>query len=491
MKEFQVYQDISQRTNGDIYLGVVGPVRTGKSTFIRRFMEQMVLPHMEEGPQKQRTRDELPQAGSGKMIMTTEPKFIPTEAASIRLEDKSSVRIRLIDCVGYLVDGAAGGGEGDAERLVKTPWSDQEIPFSQAAETGTKKVIEEHSTLGIVVTTDGSIGELAREAYEVPEEKTVSELKKLKKPFVIVLNCKEPFQENTKALAGQLEERYGVSVLPMNCERLGTSDIMRILEELLFEFPVREIFFELPEWMKILPAGHPLMQEAIRAAAEILGQTEWMKDQESAAKISLPEPMEEVRPAGMDLACGRITLEMVMKPGVYYHVLSECVGMEISSQKELMDTLKAYAQVREQYGRIRTALDSVSQRGYGVITPDRSQITLDEPQVVRHGNRYGVKMRAEAPSVHLIRSTVETEIAPIVGSEQQAKDLISYIKGNAAQGDAGIWDTNIFGKSIEQIVEDGISAKINQMTDDCQQKLQDAMEKIINDSSGGMICIII
>ncbi|MBQ8637988.1 MAG: stage IV sporulation protein A [Lachnospiraceae bacterium] len=491
MKEFHVYKDIRQRTNGEIYLGVVGPVRTGKSTFIRRFMEHMVLVRMEDGPQKQRTRDELPQAGSGRMIMTTEPKFIPTEAASVSLEDGTSVKIRMIDCVGFMAEGAVGEKQEEAERLVRTPWFDHEIPFSQAAEIGTQKVIEEHSTLGIVVTTDGTIGELSREAYLAPEEKTVNELKKLKKPFVVLLNSREPLEERAQVLAKQLKEKYQVSVLPMNCEKLGSSDILRLLEELLMEFPIHEIFFQIPDWMKVLPMSHPLKQKVIRLAKTILNDVSCMKDAERMGRTELPEEMKCLQTEKLSLDSGQITYSMTMKPEVYFRVLTECVGMPITSEEQLLQTLKAYAQIRDQYSKVRSAMESVEQKGYGVVTPDRGQILLDEPQVMRHGNRYGVKMKATAPSVHMIRSMVETEIAPIVGSEQQAQDLIEYIKKNATERDGGIWETNIFGKSIEQIVDDGISAKINQMTDDCQQKLQDAMEKIINDSNGGMICIII
>ncbi len=491
MQEFHVYKDIRQRTNGEIYLGVVGPVRTGKSTFIRRFMEHMVLPHMEEGPQKQRTRDELPQAASGKMIMTTEPKFIPTEAADIRLEDGAEVKVRLIDCVGFMVDGATGDKQDETERLVHTPWFEHEIPFSKAAELGTQKVIEEHSTLGILVTTDGTISDFPREAYAAPEQKTVSELKKLKKPFIVLLNSREPLEEKTQTLAKKLREMYGVCVMPVNCEQLSTTDILMIMEKLLLEFPAREICYQLPDWMKILPMGHPLKNMVIQLAKETLKEITFMKDGERMQRRSLPEQMKSFRIDNMDLASGSITYSVMMKPEIYFSVLSEFVGFTIHSEEQLMETLKEYAVIREQYNKVKAAMDSVGQKGYGVVTPDRGQILLDEPQVMRHGNRYGVKMKATAPSIHMIKSMVETEIAPIVGSEQQALDLISYIKHNAAESEQGIWETNIFGKSIEQIVDDGISAKINQMTDDCQQKLQDAMEKIINDSNGGMICIII
>lgn len=491
MNEFHVYKDIRQRTNGEIYLGVVGPVRTGKSTFIRKFMECMVLPHMEEGPKKQRTRDELPQAASGRSIMTTEPKFIPTEAASVQLEDGVEVKVRLIDCVGFMVEGAAGQEQDERERLVHTPWFDHEIPFGQAAELGTRKVIEEHSTIGVVMTTDGSIGEIPREAYQIPEQKTVEELKKLKKPFIVLLNCREPLEAPAQSLAARLAGEYGVSVLPVSCERLSRNDILRIMEELLLEFPAREVCWRMPDWMKILPAKHPMKQMALQTAKSVLEQITCMKDAEKARRGELPVQLKELRLDGMDLAAGTVTYSFVTEPSVYFQVISELAGFTINSEKQLMEVLREYASMQGQYGKLKAAMESVNQKGYGVVTPERGQILLDEPQVMRHGNRYGVKMKATAPSIHMIRSMVETEIAPIVGSEQQARDLIEYIRKNASQSADGIWETNIFGKSIEEIVDDGISAKISQMTDDCQQKLQDAMEKIINDSNGGMICIII
>ena len=432
MDNFDVYSDIKARTNGEIYIGVVGPVRTGKSTFIKRFMELMVLPEMVDEHQKTQTRDELPQSAAGKTIMTTEPKFIPKEAAEIRLGDEIEAKVRLIDCVGFMVEGAAGHIENDEERLVKTPWFEYEIPFTKAAEIGTRKVINDHSTIGVVITTDGTIGELKRPNYIAAEERTITELKELGKPFIVLLNSVRPYSDETTALAKDMREKYGVTVMPVNCEQLKKDDVYHILERVLKEFPVTEMDFYIPKWLEILPASHWLKSQIIQAAKDMVKKVTHMKD---------------------------ITSDL--------------------------------AKMRAEYEKVNQAMSQVRLKGYGVVTPERSEIILDEPEVIKHGNKYGVKMRAEAPSINLIKAHIQTEIAPIVGSEQQAEDLIAYIKENARESEEGIWNTNIFGKSIEQIVEDGISAKVSQLTEDCQLKLQDTLQKIINDSNGGMICIII
>lgn len=491
MKEFHIYKDIRQRTNGEIYLGVVGPVRTGKSTFIRRFMEEMVIPHMEDGPGKQRTRDELPQAASGKSVMTTEPKFIPTEAAKVRLEDGTEMKARLVDCVGFMIPGAAGHEEDEKERLVHTPWFDYDIPFTKAAELGTRKVIEEHSTIGIVVTTDGTVTELPREAYLQAEEKTIEELKKHRKPFIVILNTKSPCSAEAKKLVKTMEEQYRVTVMAQNCAAMDLEDINLMLQKILLEFPVCQVDFETPGWFEVLEMTNPVKSEVADFAKRILDKISCMRDAKVVFEEAVPEEVRRFVLEEMDLAEGRIVYEISLKDELYFKMISEYAGFPVTGQPQLLAILNEYAGLRTQYRKVQSAMESVEQKGYGVVTPDRRQIRLDEPVVVRHGNRYGVRMKATAPSVHMIQSMVETEIAPIVGSEQQAKDLVDYIQSAAKETEDGIWSTNIFGKSIEQIVEDGMSAKINQMTDSCQQKLQDALSKIINDSNGGMICIII
>ena len=491
MDNFDVYSDIKARTGGEIYIGVVGPVRTGKSTFIKRFMELMVLPGMEDTHARERTRDELPQSSAGKTIMTTEPKFIPKEAAQISLGEGIDVKVRLIDCVGFMVEGAAGHIENDAERQVKTPWFDTEIPFTEAAELGTRKVITDHSTIGLVVTTDGSIGEIKRNSYVPAEEKTIKELKSLNKPFLILLNSLRPYSEETKNLAAQMEEKYGVQVVPVNCEQLKTEDIKGILEQILKEFPVTEIDFSIPKWMEILPRDHWLKEAVIQAVRDMMKKTVHMRDVSRFLPPENGEAVKRVRILSMKMDDGSVQADIEVDEGHYYRILSEYVGMPIEGEYQLMQTLRELASMQREYEKVAGAVGQVRMKGYGVVTPDRSEIVLDEPQLVRHGNKYGVKMKAQAPSINLIKAQIETEIAPIVGNEQQAEDLIRYIKENAGQSEDGVWNTNIFGKSIEQIVEDGIQAKVSQMTEDCQIKLQDTLQKIINDSSGGMICIII
>lgn len=491
MNGFHVYKDIQARTKGEFYLGVVGPVRTGKSTFIRRFMETLVLPEIKDTHLKEQARDELPQAADGKTIMTTEPKFIPKEAAEITLSDGISLKVRMIDCVGYMVNGAYGHIENDMERMVKTPWFDYEIPFTQAATIGTRKVINDHSTIGIVVTTDGSFGDIPRSAYLDAEEKTISELKSINKPFIVILNSARPYSEETAALAKELSDKYGIYVVPLDCEQLRPDDIATLLELLLEEFPVTRIDFEIPKWLELLPSSHWMKEKAVAKARRLLDSVTYMKDarfliDDSDDSITIESTFDH-----MDLSNGCVSIRFELDSSYYYQILSEYIGLPINGELSLMQNLLSLARMKQEYERVLSAMESVRAKGYGVVTPTRSEITLDEPGVIRHGNKFGVKMRAQAPSIHFIKANIETEIAPIVGSEEQARDLITYINETASQSDEGIWDTNIFGKSIEQIVDDGINAKVNQMTDDCQQKLQDTMQKIINDSNGGMICIII
>ncbi len=493
MDNFHVYKDIEARTGGDIYIGVVGPVRSGKSTFIKRFMELLVIPAMEDENQKNLSRDELPQSAAGKTIMTTEPKFIPKEAAKIQLGDGISVKVRLIDCVGFMVEGAAGHIENDAERMVKTPWFDYEIPFTKAAEIGTRKVITDHSTIGIVVTTDGSFGDIKRPGYITGEQTAVEELKAMGKPFIILLNCERPYSEESIKLAEELEEKYGVSVMPVNCEQLKKEDVNRILEKVLKEFPVTEMDFYIPKWLELLAPTHWLKERLIAKAKDMIQKTGYMKEVTSG-KQTLEGDSGEIgflRLREMDMADGSVAMDIQVDDKYYYQTLSDYVGLPITGEYELMQTLSSLARMQKEYEKVENAMNQVRMKGYGVVTPERSEIVLDEPQVIRHGNKYGVKMKAQAPSINLIKAHIETEIAPIVGSEQQAQDLIDYIRGSSQKSDEGVWETNIFGKSVEQIVEDGIQAKISQLTEDCQMKLQDTLQKIINDSNGGMICIII
>lgn len=490
MDNFQVYKDIEARTGGEIYIGVAGPVRTGKSTFIKRFMELMVLPKLPEGHLKAIARDELPQSAAGKTIMTTEPKFIPKEAAEIALEDGITARVRLVDCVGFMVEGAAGHEENGEERLVKTPWYDHEIPFTQAAEIGTRKVIRDHSTIGIAVTADGSFGELKRNDYLEAENETIRELKEIGKPFVMLLNSARPYAEETRELAEKLEKDHGVTVLPMNCEQLKQEDVETILATVLKEFPVTELRFHIPRWMEILPEDHPLKAAAIESAREILKKADQMKDVGGENLAPAGEGIREMTVSRMEMADGTVEIQVKTEEACYFKVISEFSGVPVRDEYELFHTMARLSSMESEYEKVKNALSQVRARGYGIVMPHRSEIVLEEPELIRHGNKYGIKIHAQAPSINLIKAHIETEIAPIVGSEEQARDLIAYIK-KSAQKEDGVWETSIFGKSVEQIVEDGMEAKISQMTEDCQAKLQDTLQKIINDSNGGMICIII
>lgn len=486
-----LYQDIKSRTGGEIYIGVVGPVRTGKSTFIKRFMDVLVLPGMKDENDRMRTRDELPQSAQGKTIMTTEPKFIPKEAAQVALSDDVQVKLRLIDCVGFMVEGAQGHIENENERMVKTPWFDYEIPFTRAAEIGTQKVIADHSTIGVVVTTDGSIGELARENYVPAEERTVAELKKLGKPFVILLNSVKPYSAETGELARQMAQKYENAVLPVNCEQLKKEDISMILDSVLREFPIAEFDLFIPKWAEMLPLTHLVKEALLNAVKEAMKNASYMKEVREK-DINQESPyIKQVKLEKMELSDGRVILSAQIDDSHYYSLLSDMTGLPIKGEYELVRSMKEFASMKKEYEKVEGALEAVRRKGYGVVAPSRDEIELAEPQVIRHGNKFGVKIDAKCPSIHMIKANIETEIAPIVGSEEQAKDLIAYIKENAASSEDGIWSTNIFGKSIEDIVDDGIRTKIHVITEDSQVKLQETLQKIINDSNGGLICIII
>lgn len=491
MEKYDLYYDIKNRTKGMLYLGVVGPVRTGKSTFIKRFMDLMVLPNMEDEHEKERTTDEMPQSAAGKTIMTTEPKFIPNEAAKIKLADDLQVEVRMIDCVGFMVEGASGHIENEEERMVKTPWFDYEIPFTKAAEIGTEKVIREHSTVGIVVTTDGSFGELERETYLPAEEKTVQELKQISKPFIILLNTNKPYSKETEELAANLQEKYKVTVCPVNCEQLKQEDVHRILESVLFEFPISQLNFHLPKWVEMLEKEHWLKADIIQNARTIMNRIEDMKDVKKENLSCDSEYLKDIKIQNRSLSDGMVDFEIQVDDSYYYGILSDLAGIPIEGEYQLIHTLKSLAAMKKEYEKVQSAIESVRYKGYGVVTPNRDEITLEAPEVIKNGNKYGVKIRAEAPSIHMIQANVLTEIAPIVGSEEQAEDLIRFIKENSQESENGIWDTNIFGKSIEQIVEDGIATKLSRISDETQSKMQDTMKKITNESKGGVICIII
>jgi stage IV sporulation protein A len=492
-KEFDLYKDIQGRTDGEIYIGVVGPVRTGKSTFIKRFMDLFVLPNIADEHVKQRAMDELPQSAAGKTIMTTEPKFIPQDAAQITLADESQIRVRLIDCVGFMVDGASGPLEGDENRMVKTPWYSDEIPFVDAARIGTEKVIKDHATIGVVVTTDGSIGELARENYQNAEKTTITKLQEIGKPFVIVLNTLHPYSAQTVQLQEGMEEQYRARVLPMNCQQMRREDVLAVLKAILYEFPVTQIDYRIPDWTQMLPLSHPVKAAIVESAKKSFERVDRVRDVEEVFAGMTPEEEDifsEIQLQNIDPATGAVTVRMEVKESCYFAYIREMTGATIEGEHQLIEMIRSLSAMKQEYERVKDAMESVEQKGYGVVMPSLSDIRMEDPVVISHGGKYGIKMRAISPSIHMIKADIETEIAPIVGSEEQANDLIAYIKAADERGE-GIWTTNIFGKTVGDLMEDGIRSKIMQMDDECQLKLQDTMQKIVNDSNGGMICIII
>ncbi|MCI7790969.1 MAG: stage IV sporulation protein A [Lachnospiraceae bacterium] len=490
MKDFDLYNDISKRTGGEIYIGVVGPVRTGKSTFIKRFMDILVLPRIEDEHEKIRTRDELPQSSGGKTITTTEPKFIPKDAAQIEICEGVNVKVRLIDCVGYMVEGAAGHMEEDTERMVKTPWFQEEIPFTKAAEIGTRKVIQDHSTIGIVITTDGSFGELPRNVYRDSEEQTIMELKHIGKPFVVLLNTTKPFSEEAKNEVREMESRYEVKAIPVNIDQLKKEDITEILEQVMYEFPISVLEFYAPKWMDIMSVNNPMKQDIMEKLREIMTKVRTVRDLLEQEIMLESEYVKRCKLDHVNIADGTAAYQLEADNRYYYDLLSSITGEQITGEYQLMQLLQTLAEMKKEYNKVLNALESVRQKGYGVVTPDRKEITLEDPTLIRHGGKFGVKIKAQSPSIHMIKANIETEIAPIVGTQQQAQDLIRYISDAETTKD-GIWETNIFGKTVEQLVNDGITSKISMIGEESQVKLQDTMQKIVNDSSGGMVCIII
>lgn len=489
--QYHVYEDMKMRTNGEMYIGVVGPVRTGKSTFIKRFMNLMVIPEIEDVNSRERAIDELPQSANGKMIMTTEPKFIPKEAIDIMIGNDVMTKIRMIDCVGYMVDGASGVLEDEKERLVKTPWYEKEIPFSQAAEIGTQRVIREHSTIGVVITTDGSFGEIERKQYVVPEQQTIDELKEIGKPFVVVLNTNKPFATETEGLANELEKKYDIPVIPVNCEQLKRGDVEQILSSVLSTFPITEVQFKVPKWISLLPSEHEISSTLASELTKIIDKIDKLKDVTSDKIYTDDEYIHKIKLDELNMQTGVVCYQVSIKNNYYYSVISELTGIEIPNEREMIRFIKNMAEKKNEYEKMALASQAVHQKGYGVFTPQIAEINLEEPQLIKHGNKYGVKIKASTPSIHLIKANIETEIAPIVGSEEQANDLINYINSQGQQGSDGIWNTNIFGKSLQQLVEEGIQAKVNRLSDESQMKLQDTLQKVVNDCNGGLVCIII
>lgn len=488
---FQIYKDIQQRTGGAMYLGVVGPVRTGKSTFIKRFMDVLVLPGVTEPHIKRQITDELPQSGNGKTIMTTEPKFIPMTPAEITLEDDSKLKLRLIDCVGYMTEGALGHMEENTKRMVKTPWSPTEIPFEEAAAIGTRKVIEDHSTLGIVVTTDGSIGEIPRENYILPEEQTINELKAIGKPFVVLLNSVYPNAAETRELARQLEEKYNATVLPVNCQNLSSEDITKIMDRMVASFPASVIYFSMPKWVELLPEENEVKQGVIRSVKNYLAHVSTMNDVTKERNRIIEDYINQLIIKEMRRENGEATIFIEINDVYYYKMLSELTGMEVTNEAEFLDAVRIMAKGRKECENLGGAWNELKEAGYGVVYPQAEEIRISNPELVKHGGKYGVKLKATAPSAQLIKADIEIEIAPIVGTMEQANDLIEYMKQQVAEGNDGIFETNIFGKTVRQLIEDGIEEKITNISRESREKLQNTMQKIVNDNNRGFICIII
>ncbi len=490
MESFDIYKDIAERTKGDIYIGVVGPVRTGKSTFIKRFMDLLVIPNI-DGYVRERAKDELPQSAAGKTIMTTEPKFIPSEAATLSL-DEISFKVRMIDCVGYLIKGVAGHMDGDEPRMLSTPWSENRMPFAEAAETGTRKVITDHSTIGIVVATDGSITDIPRENYIDAEERVINELRSLNKPFVVLLNTLKPYSPETDELKSEMSAKYKVPVMAVNCSQLKADDINLILERLLYEFPVMEIKLNFPKWVETLSNTHWLKSEMINTVKTSF--TEVNRLREIKDSLSLMENNQFIKKSYIDkilLGQGCANIEVAIDDELFYKVLSETTGMEIAGEYQLISTIKILAEAKREYDKVRYALEEVKRKGYGIVTPSLEEMKLDEPVLVKHGSKYGVKVRATAPSIHLIRADIETEISPIVGTQKQSEELIGYLTGEMHKEPGTIWELNMFGKSMADLVKDGLQSKLYRMPEDAQMKLQETLQRIINEGSGGLICIIL
>lgn len=487
-----IYSDISKRTNGDIYIGVVGPVRSGKSTFIKRFMDTLVLPNISDEYVRERALDELPQSAAGRTIMTTEPKFIPEDAVELNMGDGLKMKVRLIDCVGYIVPSSVGYIEENQPRMVMTPWFDEEIPFNMAAEIGTKKVITEHSTIGLVITTDGSIGSIPREEYQEAEERVIDELKALDKPFVVLMNCVEPGSQGVIKLCSQLTESYGVPVIPVNCLELTEKEVNDILSDILYEFPVSNVAVNYPSWINSLDKEHYLRKSIYESVKENVSSINTIRSIAGFADaMKANEYIDDVSVSSLDLSCGKVSMKFYVDNSYFYQILSERCGVDISNEKDLMDSFVNLIAMQKQYERFSKALKDVEDTGYGIVMPDISELSLGDPEIMKQGGRYGVRLRAEAPSIHMIKCNTYTEVAPIVGSESQSQELVMYLLKEFEENPSDIWNTNLFGKSLHEIVNEGLNNKLYRMPIDARNKFRETIERVINEGCNGLICIIL
>ncbi|MEJ8554985.1 stage IV sporulation protein A [Tepidibacter sp. Z1-5] len=487
-----IYEDISKRTQGDIYIGVVGPVRTGKSTFIKRFMELLVIPNIDNDYKKERTRDELPQSGTGKTIMTVEPKFVPADGIEIKVKDKLRMKIRMVDCVGYLVDGALGHEEEGKERMVSTPWMEKQIPFEMAAEIGTKKVIKEHSTIGVVMLTDGSVTGIERKSYVASEERVINELKELNKPFSIILNTRTPKDEQTLKLKNELEDKYDMPVLPLDILNMDLDDVENVMETILFDFPLREININLPKWVEALEKNHWIKNDIIKTIKESLGDVGKIRDfKHILNKFEDIEFMDKCYLDDVGLGEGIVNIKLDTKQDLFYNVLEEKSGFRIDGEHQLLTLISKLSKVKMEYDKVEVALNDVREKGYGLVPPSLEELTLDIPEKVKKGNQYGVKLRAKAPSIHLIRADITTEVSPVVGTEKQGEELVKYLLEGFEENPEEIWQSNMFGKSLHDLVKEQLQNKLFMMPEDVRIKMQKTLQKIINEGSANLITIIL
>ena len=492
MTNTEIYKDIAKRTEGDIYIGVVGPVRTGKSTFIKQFMDKLVLPNLPGDYLKERANDELPQSSSGRTIMTTEPKFIPEKGAHISIDEQAEMNVRLIDCVGYIVPSALGYIEGDTPRMVMTPWFEEPIPFNMAAEIGTRKVINEHSTIGLVITTDGSISDIPREEYAEAEERVVEELKAINKPFIVLLNCMYPKSPEAESTANALTEKYGVPVLPVNCLDLDEEDIKQILSRILFEFPIKELSLCFPRWINSLPLDHWLRSDLTQTIKKLACSLKHIRDISCFEnEFKSCENVNSATVESISLGTGSAEIAINTNPDLFYKILAETTGIVINDEQELMESIASLAVCKKEYERVKGALEEVEATGYGIIMPDTEELKLEEPEIVKQGGRYGVRLRASAPSIHLMKANITTEVSPIVGSEKQSEDLVMYLLSGFEEDPVKIWDSNIFGKSLHDLVNEGLHTKLSRMPTDARMRVQETVERVINEGCNGLVCILL
>ncbi|WP_050697952.1 stage IV sporulation protein A [Anaeromassilibacillus senegalensis] len=492
MEERNIYSDISERTNGDIYIGVVGPVRTGKSTFIKRFMDTIVIPNIDGNYKRDRAIDEMPQSAAGRTIMTTEPKFIPEQAVKVQVDGSASFAVRMIDCVGYIVPSALGYVEGDMPRMVMTPWYDEPIPFNMAAEIGTKKVITEHSTIGLVVTTDGSISDIPREEYEEAEERVISELKDINKPFIVLLNCTYPNSEESLSLASAMQKKYEVPVLPVNCMELEEAEIRTILSKILFEFPVKEIRVDMPHWVSSLEKNHWLRSSVYSTIQQAAAKISRIREVEGIIdEVSKCEYVSFAKTSAVALGTGHARITVALQQNLFYKVLGEKTGLAIEDEGALLDCMMKFAEMQKQYDKIKDAYEEVQNTGYGIVMPGIEELSLEEPEIIKQGGKYGIRLKAAAPSIHMMKTRITTEVTPIVGSEQQSQELVMYLLKEFQENPGKIWESNIFGKSLHELVNEGLHNKLYRMPVDARDKVRETIERIINDGCNGLICIIL